>query len=531
MARILKTIRIVFGTWILFSLAGCDKDADSVIGPGTYTPPSDTIPSGIPEGEFVVNFTASTFDMATRAPVSGTDARVRHIRYVIYKSTGEYVKEKVILLPSQGVPTWPFTAVRDTLPKGSYKAVFLGNIEKTQFPYATSSSSQNYADILTTYTSTYSAARISLPPVEYTDDTEYYWANVAFSDAAPNPAVLMQRIIGMLRLHRNFVDTNDALNKLVQNILTQVGYRNIIKNALLGTASNNSNGILAQAIRPILAVRLLGLAGLIDPLLNQLILDLADPIANALYDQLGQALLTQITLALAANATGNEGGLAYLGRILNPWAYGTESIVTIDNFPKAIDFDLAVKESFPVNQRFRYGLKTDTGGTVNDRYVAIKGFNGSYNVKKIDILAKGLVAGLVIDQVIGSDYLLPGAFMDITDPVTATAPKSNLRYRADYSFVDLMLKSYVLQTDGAHSLTLSVKIGNIGNIDSILSGTIATVRALPGLGLILLSLTDAIVSLIIGDIKGLTISVPVNLPLLGVENMKISGGWSTVASY
>lgn len=205
--------------------------------------------------------------------------------------------------------------------------------------------------------------------------------------------------------------------------------------------------------------------------------------------------------------------------------------MTIDNFPKSIDFDLNVKESFPVGQRFRYGLKTDTGGTVNDRYVAIKGFNASYNVKKIDILAKGLVAGLVIDQVIGSDYLLPGAFMDITDPLTATGPKSNLRYKADYSFLDLALKSYTLQTDGAHSLTLSVQIGNVANIDNILSGTIATVKKIPGLGLIIGGLTDALVSLILGDIKNLTVSVPVNLPLLGVENMKVSGSWSTVASY
>lgn len=205
--------------------------------------------------------------------------------------------------------------------------------------------------------------------------------------------------------------------------------------------------------------------------------------------------------------------------------------MTIDNFPKSIDFDLNVKESFPVGQRFRYGLKTDTGGTVNDRYVAIKGFNASYNVKKIDILAKGLVAGLVIDQVIGSDYLLPGAFMDITDPLTATGPKSNLRYKADYSFLDLALKSYTLQTDGAHSLTLSVQIGNVANIDNILSGTIATVKKIPGLGLIIGGLTDALVSLILGDIKNLTVSVPVNLPLLGVENMKVSGSWSTVSSY
>lgn len=91
-----------------------------------------------------------------------------------------------------------------------------------------------------------------------------------------------------------------------------------------------------------------------------------------------------------------------------------------------------------------------------------------------------------------------------------------MRYKADYSFVDLGLKSYTQQTDGNHSLTLSVKLGNIANIDGILGG-------IPLLG--------AILGTVLTPIKNITVSVPVNLPLLGVDNLQLSGSWSAVTSY
>lgn len=527
----MKTKVLFIDALILFSLLiGCDKQESEDI----LDIPDEEVPvnTQLPNGYFEVNFLTSTFDSQTKIAIVGSDTRIQHIHYVIYKSTGEYVKEKTILIPSQGTPTWPLPVIRDTLPKGSYKAVFLGNIEKTLFPYATASSPVNYEDILTNYKVSYNDARIILPPSEFTGNTEYYWDNATFSDTAPNPTILLERIIGLLRLHRNFVDTNNAINKLTQNILREIDYENIIREALLGVAADHSDGILYEVLRPILENRLTGLLTVvIDPLLNQLILDLVGPVTDALYDQILDQLIAQIELALEANATGGEGGLAYLGRILNPWAYGAEAIVTIDNFPKSIDFDLNVLDYFIGEQKFKYNLKTDTGGTVNDRYVAIKGFNGDYNIKQIDILAQGLVSGLVVDQIIGNDLLLPGAFMDITDPLSATDPKTNWRYRSDYSFLDLYLKSYIQQEDGSHSLTLSVVLGNIGNIDNILNGSINIVKALPILGSIISLLSNDIVNLILGDIKALTVSVPINLPLLGIENLEISGGWTTVSKY
>ena len=59
--------------------------------------------------------------------------------------------------------------------------------------------------------------------------------------------------------------------------------------------------------------------------------------------------------------------------------------------------------------------------------------------------------------------------MNITDPIQATA-NTNYRYRSNYSFVSLGLKSYAQQSDGNHSLTLSVQLKNIANLDGILGG-------------------------------------------------------------
>lgn len=486
----------------------------------------------LPEGYFEVNFITSSSDTRAKVPIIGQDTRVQHIQYIIYKESGEYVKEKTILLPSQGTATWPLPVIRDTLPKGNYKAVFVGNIEKTLFPYATTGSPVNYNEIFIDYKTTYSNARISIPPAEFSENTEYYRDTASFSDTSPNPAILLQRVIGMLRLHRNFVDTNEAVDKLEQNIVTEVGYRDIIKGTLLGVEPDHSDGELYETLRPVLTNRLTGLlTPVVDPLLNQLIVDLAEPVTNTLYNQLLDELTHQIELALEANASGNEGGFGYLGRMLNPWAYGAEAIVTLDYFPKSINFDLAVKESYPVDQKFKYSLKTDAGGTSSERYIAIKGLNGNYNVTRIDILAEDMVSGLVIDQVIDNQLLLPGEFVDITDPVAALGEKSNRRYRSDYSFVDLYLKSYAQQTDGAHNLTLSTEIGNVANIDNVLNGSINTVKQLPVLGPIIGLLTNSLVNLILADIKAQTVSAPVNLPLLGMDNMAVSGSWAPVTTY
>lgn len=110
----------------IFLLAGCEKEMDDISEPQPVPgeeSPSEEIPTDIPDGYFVVSFSPGQSGN-TRAAVTGSDGRVRHLRYIIYNSAGDYVKEKIILQTSNPIPTWPLAAVRDTLPKGSYTAVF-----------------------------------------------------------------------------------------------------------------------------------------------------------------------------------------------------------------------------------------------------------------------------------------------------------------------------------------------------------------------------------------------------------------------
>lgn len=179
-----------------------------------------------------------------------------------------------------------------------------------------------------------------------------------------------------------------------------------------------------------------------------------------------------------------------------------------------MDFNLTVKDFYTGDLRFKF---TFTRGSVYDeKDILIKGLAGTYDVRKINVIKTGLVSGLVVDQIIDSSFLLDGTFIDIHDPIQA-AVASNRRYQADYSFIDLRLKSYTQQTDGNHSLTLQVKLANIANINNIL-GNIPLVGPL-------------LTAVLLGNLKNITLSVPINLPLLGVDNLELSGSWSTPTAY
>lgn len=506
-------IHFIFSFILLLLFTSCGEDWEGFQGIDTEVPDDGEISSAVlPEGYFEVNF-RSTAQM--RSAVTGSDGRVRHIRYVVYDSLGNFVKEKVILTPNDATPSWPLSAIKDTLPKGKYTAVFLGNVEKTLFPYQTSSGTA-YADVLTNYKGSMGNARIMLPNGQFTNTSEYYWAKVSFSDASPNPYVLLQRIISMLKVHRNFVDAQTALNQLVNNIVTQIGYKNYIQTTV--------QGLLPGLLRPVLDKGVLGNAiytvvGGLDGAVNLLASNLVVPVTDALYNQLLQLLVNQIGMALTGN-TDQQGLLAALGVLLNPWALNEAktAIVTMRDFPKSMDFNLAVKEVYAGDQRFRFDLTSRTPVTT-EKDIFIRGFNGTFNVRKVNVIKQGLVSGLLVDQVVDGSLLLNGAFIDITDSLR-TNVATNRRYQSDYSFLDLRLKSYTQQTDGNHSFTLSVKLGNIANIDGILTG-------IPLLGPVLGLVTNGLLA----PIKNITVSVPINLPLLGVSNLELSGSWSPVTSY
>lgn len=455
----------------------------------------------IPEGYFEVVFSPAD----TRAAVSGLDGRIQDLRYILFKSTGEFVKERRIVTPANGIQSWPLQAIRDTLPKGNYQAVLVGNTEKTLFPYATSGSPVNYSDVLVGYRNGYSSGRIVLPNAEFNNNTEFYMANVTFSNTSPNPYILLQRIIGMMDLHRNFVDAQTALNHLVANIVANVhngnvvGYHDIIQAQVTAILP----GLVRNALQGIA-----GLALVLDSVVNATVAALIGPVTDALYQILLQDLVNEIGLALTGNADQN-GLLRYLGVLLNPWAdsQANTAVVTINNFAKSINFDRQVQEYFTGLHKFKCKF---TGGSIYDeKDILIRGFGSEFDIREINVVKQGILAGLIFDQIVDGPYLLNGTFIDIKDPIKYTVP-TNKKYKSDYSFIDLGLKSYDFPTQGARSLTLTVKLGDIPNLDGILGGV---------------PILTPVLGLILAPLRVVTVSVPVNLPVLSVENLTLSGGW------
>lgn len=504
----------IIGALLLFFTA-CSKDSDELPVAPPEEKPSGETPTELPDGYFEVTFSAG--DAASRAAVSGPDGRVSRLRYLIYDNAGNFVKERAVITSANvGTPSWPLVAVKDTLRKGSYTAVFLANVDKGLFPYTPmGGSSPTQAEVLTNYTGNMADARIVLPPAQFSSTTEYYWSKVTFSDTTPTPYILLQRIISLLNVHRNFVDAQTALNKLVANIVTNVNFKNQIQTQV--------QAVLPGLLRPVLDKGTLGnviysVVGGLDAAVNLLASTLVAPVTNALYDILLQRLTNQVGLVLTGNAD-QQGMLAAIGVLLNPWALdeAKTAIVTMRNFPKTVDFNLTVKDYFTGDQRFRFDFTS--GSVYNEKDVPIRGFNGLFDVIKVNVIKQGLVSGLLIDQVVDGPFLLNGAFIDITDELKATVA-TNFRYKADYSFLDLYLNSYDTYADPAHPFSVSVQLGNIANIDGILTG-------IPLLGPVLGLASNGLLA----PIKNITVTVPVNLPLLGTDNLRISGSWSSATQY
>lgn len=499
---------VIAGFFFSFLFAGCDKEDVNLPEPPSGNQSLEEGASDIPDGYFEVVFLPKE-SPDTRTAISGSDSRVRSIRYVIYKSTGEYVKEKVVLKTTDAIPVWPLATLRDTLPKGQYTAVFLANMDKMQFPIL-GTGGMGYSDILMNYQTTRANARINLPGSDFTDSSEFYFASVNFSNASPQPSVLLQRIITMLNLRRVFVDSQTALNSLTNNIVTQIGYKNIIKTTV--------QGLLPGLLKTAMDLGTVGNAvyvvvGGLDAAVNLVVGVLVQPVTDALYNLLLQQLVNEIGRTFSGNAT-QDGALGALGNLLNPWrgSDAAYALVTINNFPKTMDLDLNVTDTYSGDHRFRYSFTPTPGTTNSEKDILIRGFHGVFNVREVHVAKPGLISGLLVDEVIDGNLLLNGALVNITDPIQATV-ETNYRYRADYSFVSLGLKSYAQQTDGNHSLTLSVKLSNIANLDGVLGG-------IPLLGPVL----NATIKGLIGNV---TVSVPVNLPLLGADNLSLSGSWKT----
>lgn len=491
-----------------FFFWGCDKDEHFPVDEINDEVKENN--NNIPEGYFIVNF-SSQLNTGEIRSTSGKDDRISHLRYIVYKSTGEFVKERILLTPQDETPTWPMAMVNDTLPVGEYTAVFLGNVEKTLFPYTNSESETEYSEVLLNYKHNFNDARITLPNAPFTPTTEYYWARTAFSDQNPRPTIVLQRIISSLKVQRNFINAQDALNILVANIIAQMEYRDVIRNLLQGLLP----GFLSDAILsiPLIGALLNLIIGGLDAVINSLLSVLLEPLADLLYQQLLKELVDQLGITLVGN-TNQEGLLNFLTDLLNPWIQERAScaIVTVNNFARSVDFNLEACDMYEDGTMLKIDLE-DEGGNLG-RHFILKGFDSPYEISEIKIARDGLLSGMIINGII-DDFLLSGTFINIQNQLHVKVGHTDLnrRFQVDYSILNLQLES---AENSNESLLLNVRIGDIANIDNIIS-------SIPILG--------PLVSAILSPVKNIEIRLDLGLPILELSNINADGGWGEITNY
>lgn len=458
----------------------------------------------VPEGYFV-----ATFGGDTRA-VSGQDSRVKHVMYLIYNSdTRQFVASKEVLTPSDETPTWPMQAESIVLPNGNYTAFFLGNVTEELFDGQETALLQNYQG-------TQDDVEIFEPVSGFNDDNMFYFASIPFSQDDPAHSVLLQRIVSQYKLTRNFVDADAMLDKLVNNIVEQLHYKDIIQTTVDGVLGEKLTATIEGI--PGIGTLLHLVIGGVDAIVNALLDSLVEPLVDLLYQNLLEQLVHELGVAIVGNESADEAALVgRLNVLLNPWtlADAHSAVLNLSDRTASIGLDLNGKRVETGTVKYAaYDLINDGSAAHSQKYIEVTTIGAPINCTKINVAREGLIGGAIVDDV-AEELLLTGALVDVEDPFSHT-PEHNRRYEMDYSVLDLGLESYTQQEDGNHSLTVSAKIGDIANIDNILGG-------IPLLGPVL--------ELILEPVKNIVVDVPLNLPLLGIDNLDADGSWSEAATF
>ena len=522
-------IYILTSALLLAAAVSCNEQeiATPSTGPGSGNGNGDGS-SGVPEGWFVATFTAAD----TRAPINGTDTRVQHLRYIVFDADDRsFVKERLITIDAGG-QQWPLGSgvIRDTLPVGSYKAVFLANIDPIIFDH------DEEFEVLTGYQDGYSSARIHMPPIEFVSNTHYYMASAEFSDTAPSSGIMLQRIIGRMDIYRTALDIDDALDALVKNIIDSVIGGDLLTNTVKGLLM----GPLEDALGPVAY-----LTGALDAVLNELTDILLKPILEAVYAILLDQLIEDVGDLLVANSESGAGLTEILTPILNPWSEVgiTNAVVTIKDFPRSIDLDRNVTDVFEdtdpsddVDGR-QFVFSMGTGSIFHQKTLAVVGFDpyGLYDVQAVNILRDGLVGGLVVDGV--AEGLLGNVLIDIGDPLSTAANAGDFEHDinewlgAKYAILDLGLKNYEAAPGDDPYTTINIKLGDVLDLDSLLGsmqGSDSVVGALISAILKVPVLGDRILATLLDTLLDISLPIPIYLPLIGVDNLSISGSWTVV---
>ncbi len=515
----------ILAATLLAVMVGCVKD-DAADG---QTQEVGSKNGGIvPDGYFVANFSFPD----TRAgsdfnPITGEDERVYDLRYLIYQADGTFVKEKLIFNDfdedADDLQDWPLPGLNDTLPIGNYKAVFITNTNPDLFTREDGSVTLP-DDLLTDYKLGFDEARITLPYLLGADDADFFMDVIEFSHETPSPTVYLQRIVGVFKVYRTLVDAQEGLDYLVGNLIDNIKQGNIIEDQvaeiLPGAIGNVVGGVL-------------GLVPL-DLVLNPILDAIVGPIVDTLYQYLLQYLIDNIGGILEGN-NDSDNILDILDPLLNPWKFAKFAAVKVRNQPTQFGFDMEVKQRDTTAHTYYLPIVNAVTDDESKKVVITKylGFEDIDNdgvgeelmtLESINAAEPGLVLGGLLDHVVENQYLLNGALFDIKDPLDFYAP-DNLQVYNEYSLADLGVDDYDQKGDG---IELDLNLDDVANLGESLNA-LNIYYDVPFSSLdINLPLGEFLGKAVLDKLLGLKLTVPINLPLLDLDNLDVSGSWDPV---
>ena len=480
----------------------------------------------VPEGWFVATFSTS----ATRAEtdfigITGEDPRVFDLRYLIYEADGDFVKERLIFddfdADTDDTQDWPLPSITDTLPVGHYKAVFIANTDPDLFRRKDADDMPLPDDMLTDYKLGFDQARLNMPYLLGANDPDFFMDVIEFSHEDSDETVYLQRVVGVFKAYRSLVDIQEGLNYLVGDLIENLTEGDIIEKQVDELLPGLLGGVL-DGVTDLLPL---------DFLLNAILDAIVDPIVNTLYDYLLEYLVNQIGGLLEGN-NGGDSLLDILDPLLNPWYFAEGAAVTVANQPTQFGFDMEVKARDTTTHTYYLPITTVMTDGEEKRVVITKymGFADIDNdgvgeelmtLKSINAAVEGLVGGVLLDHVVENDYLLKGALFDITDPLDFYAP-GNLQVYNEYSLADLAVDDYDQKGEG---LTLDLSLGDVADLDDALD-VLNIYYDVPLSPIdVNLPLGKLVGKVVLDRLLALDISVPINLPLLNLDNLDVAGGW------
>ena len=507
------------------------------------------------DGTFTATFIPSMYEPMTRAQVEGSSTAVQSLKYLIYKDNGAgqyfYYTEGDVFgadatVGSSESHQWPYAGkIQVDLPGGNYKVAFVGNANPKLFGEG--------CNELLSYTADESGkwedVRLNMSDIPFSDNNMFYMDAVEVSTENPVAQVWLERKVCKAQLWRETVasDNGMILTLLLENVLDHLGADDPVT-GLIG-------GQVGDALKHVFD-NLLVLPGFGEGLVPALEEILLEPLLTGLTEAVRPVVVERLAPLLDETLKMNNKN-ALLQNLTNPWAIAEHgAVVTFKHVPNALDLDGKVADFYPEGTKYKYDLMQDG----NFRYIDITGLADAeteWTIGRVDILKQGLAGGLVVDQIVDSEWILDGSLIDTNTEGLAYTFGPNYKYKSVYGLATLNVDESVYSGDGTENLTVEVNIGTIGNIRGILAGIIngeTSSEEKPSDGL--LSFVGSLIGGVLGTVgtvlNGLlglvgldnlitalvkaltevpiTITLPINVNALGIDTLEVTGTWGEVTT-